>query len=193
MGYPGAFALDATHLYQTESAHDAVSRETLDGLQDGLLEDGTAQTLAPDRLAVSQSSLVTDAIAISGQNVVWANGTNIEFHVKDKDEFEGGTLSVLANSAGFNALSGFVISDGKIYFGETGDNNVEVVPISSFTPSANAADGHGHREESAEPGPVRRRRHEHLLHDDHEGRRDGRLQDHEAAQAVATGASSAHQ
>jgi hypothetical protein len=135
-GYPGAFALDATHLYQPELQHDAISRETLDGLQDGFLEgDVTRQTLAPDRIAVSRSSLVTDAIAISGQNVVWANGVNVEFHDKDKDEKEG-TLSVVTSTAGFHALSGFLISDGKLYLGETEDNNVEVVPL-SFTPSAN--------------------------------------------------------
>jgi len=55
MGQPGAFALDATHLYQTELNHQAISRETLDGTQDGLLEDGaTRVVLAPDRIAVSQ-------------------------------------------------------------------------------------------------------------------------------------------
>jgi len=60
MGQPGAFALDATHLYQTELNHQAISRETLDGTQDGLLEDGaTRVVLAPDRIAVSQGGLVT--------------------------------------------------------------------------------------------------------------------------------------
>jgi hypothetical protein len=138
MGYPGAFALDAgeVHLYQTEMQHNAISRETTDGKQDGLLETGTAQMLAPDRLAVSRAGLVTDAIAVSGQHVLWANLANIEAQDKDMPEAAGGTYSVIATSDGFNALSGFVLSGNTIYFGETTANNVQSVPL-NFNPDPN--------------------------------------------------------
>jgi hypothetical protein len=47
----------------------------------------------------------------------------------------------IATSAGFNPLSGFVISGGNIYLGETSDNNVEVVPLDLTKTDADAAGG----------------------------------------------------
>jgi hypothetical protein len=143
LGIPGALALDGTYLYETEIAHNAITREIVDGTQNGLLQDGvTHQLLAPDRIAVSRANLVTDAIEISGQYVVWANGTNIESHDKTKTQFEGATLNVLANSAEFSSLSGFVITGSKIYMGEADSSEVEVValnltPGDAGTPVAN--------------------------------------------------------
>jgi len=128
LGMPGAFALDATHLYQTELSHNAISRETLDGLQDGLTSDGVTRVmLAPDRLAVSVGELVTDAIAVQSGNVIWIDGSNIEYKGVDKGEHD--SLAILANDAGFNAISGFVVSDNKVYLGESSDNNVQVAPL----------------------------------------------------------------
>jgi hypothetical protein len=133
-GDPGAFAFDGTYLYQTEMLHDAITRETIDGTQMAAITDGSIHALAPTRIAVSQGSLVTDAIEISGQDVVWADGTNIKFH--DKDTGESAEAVVMTSTPGFNPLSGFVISGNNIYLGETSDNNVEVTPL-TFTPSAN--------------------------------------------------------
>jgi hypothetical protein len=137
IGYPGAFAFDGTHLYQPEISHNAITREVIDGTQMAAITDGSVHALSPDRIAVSRASLVTDAIQISGQNVVWANGTDIEFHDKDKNEMQG-TVARINSAAGFNPLSGFVISDNKVYIGETSDNNVEVITPLTFTPSDNA-------------------------------------------------------
>jgi hypothetical protein len=132
LGHPGAFALDATHLYQTELLHLAISRESIDGMQMGLLgSSAMPQALAPDRIAVSQSALVTDAVAVSGQNVVWGNGPSIAYHDKDKNEHES-TLAKMLNGNGFNPLTGFIISGSKVYLGESGDDTVEVGPL-SFT------------------------------------------------------------
>jgi hypothetical protein len=39
------------------------------------------------------------------------------------------SFTVIANDAGFNPISGFVISGDKIYLGESSDNNVQVVPL----------------------------------------------------------------
>jgi hypothetical protein len=127
-GFPGAFVFDGTHLFQTEMFHNAITKESIDGTQKGAITDGSIVTLAPDRIAVSRASLVPDAIAISGTNLVWANGTNIEFKGKDLGEKEG-TLAILVTTPGFNALSGFLISGNKVYLGETSDNNVEVTPL----------------------------------------------------------------
>lgn len=130
MGLPGAFALDATHLYQTEINHQAVSRETLDGTQNGLLGDGTTHVmLAPDRIAVSQGELVLDAISVLSGNVIWADGNSIKSKSGGADEHM--SFTVVANDAGFNPISGFVVSGGKIYIGESSDNNVEVAPLSA--------------------------------------------------------------
>jgi len=128
LGYPGDLVTDGTHLFQTEMQHNAVTRETLDGTQNGIITDGSHVALAPDRLAVSRSNLVTDALALSGQYIVWANGSNIEAHDKDKTELEA-TLSVIAVSAEASALSGFVISGSKIYLGEADSSEVEVVDL----------------------------------------------------------------
>jgi hypothetical protein len=130
-GLPGAFVFDGTHLYQTEMLHNAITREVIDGTQKGAITDGSIVNLAPDRIAVSRAELVTDAIGISGTNVVWANGTNLEFHGKDQTEKEG-TLGVVVTTPGFNPLSGFLIVGNNVYLGETSDNNVEVAPL-SFT------------------------------------------------------------
>jgi hypothetical protein len=139
LGLPGAFVTDGMHLYQPEISHNAITRETLDGLQNGLLEDGmTRMALAPDRLAVSRAGLVTDAIALSGQYVIWANLNGIESHDKDKTQFEGATLNVIANSAEFTSISGFVISGSKIYLGESDSSEVEVVDLQLTAAAGNA-------------------------------------------------------
>lgn len=120
-GQPAAFAIDATHLYQTELAHNAISRETLDGKQ------GAA--LAPDRIAVSQSELLTDAIAVVNGNVIWANFNVIEYKSVDAGERDPSFPIVLAPNSGTSppTITGFVISDGVVYFGESAFNKVEVV------------------------------------------------------------------
>jgi len=124
-GFPAAFALDATHLYQTEDQHNAISREKLDGTQVGVLKnDGGTMPLAPDRLAVSQGSLVKDAIAINGGYVIWADGQNVKSHAVAGDEFA--THPVLALAAEFDSITGFVISGGNIYLGEV-PNKIEKV------------------------------------------------------------------
>jgi hypothetical protein len=129
-GIPGAFALDATHLYQVEMAHNAVTRELLDGTQNGLLEGGTArQPLAPDRIAVSQGGLLTDAIAVVDDDVIWANDSSIESKVGNFGENTPATT--VTTSLGGNRITGFVVSDGVIYFGEAATDTVEMAPLAT--------------------------------------------------------------
>jgi hypothetical protein len=127
-GRPGAFVLDPTHLYQTELVHQAITRETLDGMQKGLIEDHvTRVALAPDRIAVSQGALVNDAIALSGSNVIWADGNNIK--TKKVTAAENDSFTVIGNSAGYNAISGFVLSGATVYLAETTDNNIQKMKL----------------------------------------------------------------
>ena len=129
LGKPGAFALDGTHLYQTEIGHNAVSRELLNGMQNGKLETGAMAPLAPDRIAVSVADLLIDAIAVRDDYVIWANGASI--WTKLSNHGEDDPASILATAVGTNPISGFVVSGAFIYFGESSANAVEVVPIDS--------------------------------------------------------------
>jgi hypothetical protein len=143
LGQPAAFAIDATHLYQTELFHYAISREALDGTQDGLVGDTgmTRQRWAPDRIAVSQSQLLTDAIAVVNGNVIWAADNVIESKPVDAGEYEPAFRIVAAPSSGTSppSITGFVVSDDMVFFGEEGFNKVNVVakvPLSASPPSA---------------------------------------------------------
>lgn len=127
MGKAAAFAIDATHLYQTELDHRAVSRERLDGMQEGLLEGGATAMLAPDRIAVSQGELLEDAIGVVDGRVIWANGITI--HGKAVEALEKENSVALTSSLGGNAITGFVVSGGAIYFGEAVENAVERAPL----------------------------------------------------------------
>ncbi len=127
-GRPGAFVLDPTHLYQTEIDHRAITRETLDGLQNGLIDDHvTRVALAPDRIAVSQGALVSDAIELSGSNVIWADGNNIK--TKKVTAVETDSFTIIGNSTEYNAISGFVLSGTTVYLGETSSNKIEKLKL----------------------------------------------------------------
>jgi hypothetical protein len=128
MGKPGAFALGGAYLYQVEIDQNNVTRERIDGTQFGMTETGATEKLAPDRIAVSRGGLVTDAIALDDDYVVWANGPGIESKLGNTLENQG-TLGVIANSAGFNQITGFVLSGVSVFLGESSMNAVEVAPL----------------------------------------------------------------
>jgi hypothetical protein len=134
-GSPGAFAFDGTFLYQTELNHNAVTREKIDGTQSAAITDGAVVDLSPTRISVSRGALVTDAITLSGTSVVWANGPHIE--TKLTTAAESVTETIVAVTPGFNATTGFVVSNGIVYLGESSDNNVEKV---AFSTTANQSD-----------------------------------------------------
>jgi hypothetical protein len=128
MGKPGAFALGGAYLYQVEIDQNNVTRERIDGTQFGMTETGATEKLAPDRIAVSRGGLVTDAIALDDDYVVWANGPGIESKLGNTLENQG-TLGVIANSAGFNQITGFVLSGASVFLGESSMNAIEVAPL----------------------------------------------------------------
>jgi hypothetical protein len=136
-GKPAAFAVDATHLYQTEIDHLAVSRQKTDGTQNGLLGDKVTRVMyAPDRIAVSQGSLALDAIALGGGSVVWANNTNIV--TKAVGQAEDAPIVNIATSNGYNTITGFVISGSTLYLGESLDNKVEKVAFPAVAATVTA-------------------------------------------------------
>lgn len=126
-GRPSSFALDATHLYQTELTHHAVSRERLDGTQEGLLEKGGLQPFAPDRIAVSQGGLLMDAIGLANRKVVWAD--NGQILSKPIDALEAAAATRLTESADGNDITGFVVSGDAVYFGVAVANTVQMAPL----------------------------------------------------------------
>jgi hypothetical protein len=139
-GNPTAFAIDATHLYQTEGLHNAVSRELLDGTQQGRIETGAIEPLAPDRIAVSQGALLLDAIAVVNGYVLWANNSSI--HAKAVATLEHDPFLTVASTLTFDAVTGFVVSDGVIYLGDSGDNAVNrVVKMPLLIPAPVTVDG----------------------------------------------------
>jgi len=125
LGRPGAFVLGDNHLYQVEIFHNAVTRETTDGNQKGLLEDGvTRQFYAPDQIAVMQSGLVTDAIGLIDDHVVWAVGPSI--FRKSGNLLWGDPAQLVATTVGGGKVTGFVVSDGFVYFGEGNSDTIQV-------------------------------------------------------------------
>jgi hypothetical protein len=127
-GLPGAFALSATHIYNTQLHHQSISRAKLDGTQMGMTEDGMTLMYAPDRMAVSQGSLVLDAIAFAMDHAIWANGSNIVAHLGSAGE-KVSHINV-ASSAAYSPITGFVLTNNTIYLGEgSGENNVEKVAL----------------------------------------------------------------
>lgn len=125
LGKPAAFAIDDAHLYQTESDHSAVTREALDGTQNGLLEDGvTRQPLAPDRIAISQGDLLLDAIAVDNGIVIWANGNNLRGKPVGAGEHE--FFLPLATTSAETLVTGFVVSDDTVYLGWSPRNQAGV-------------------------------------------------------------------
>lgn len=122
-GRPSAFAADATHLYQTEDLHRAVSRVTVDGHQEGMLEKGVTAPFAPDRIAVSQGSLLLDTIALWKRSVIWANGSTI--FRKGTGDLEDKLSLRVTDTAGGGDVSGFVVVGDAIYFGEVGSDSLQ--------------------------------------------------------------------
>jgi hypothetical protein len=117
-GRPAAFALDPTHLYQTELMHPAVSREKLDGSQMGKDENQAMGSFFPDRIATSQDHLLTDAIAVVDNQVYWATAASI--NSKPADAAEHSLVSLVTSTVEGKYVTGFVIAGDDIYFGEEG-------------------------------------------------------------------------
>jgi hypothetical protein len=110
-----------------------VSREKLDGTQSGLLEDGvTRAPFAPDVLA-DDGEMLTDAIAVRGGYAIVGGGFGMEAARIDQTP-QSGLLNIAA-SAGYNQVTGFVVTGDTIYLGEAADNQVDKIAL-SFDPDA---------------------------------------------------------
>jgi hypothetical protein len=123
-GVPQAFVLDSKYLYQVEGYTTAVTRERIDGTQVGLTESGIKVPFAPDPIAVGQTDLLTDTIGFLDDHVVWAAGSAIlrDMH-STMDNFP---TFVVKTTLGGSSVTGFVITNYDVYFGEGGANTVQV-------------------------------------------------------------------
>jgi hypothetical protein len=137
LGRPGAFWLDGQFLYQVEIGHNAVSRERIDGTQNGLIDGGGRAPFAPDRIATSQSNLLTDAIGMVDDHVVWATGASLWRKYGGAAENDPPVL--VASSMDGNDVTGFVVSAGQVYFGEAHSDTVQVASAYAGRPRILAA------------------------------------------------------
>jgi hypothetical protein len=148
-GRPTGFAVDDTHIYQTEALHNAVSRVRLDGHQEGKLESGSKAMWAPDRIAVSQGSLLLQAIGLGADSVVWANSGTI--YRKAVGQLEDKPFVQVTATLGAGDVTGFVVSGKAVYFGENNSDLLQratlpsgaatVVATGQFAPRRFVADG----------------------------------------------------
>jgi hypothetical protein len=138
MSQPVALALDSDYLYQTDVLNQYITRELNDGTQ--LVNNpcvaadaGAPQIAAPTTITHSQGELYLDALYRAGDEVVWADHTNIYAKL-----VATGTVSAreVANSAGANTITGFVVTGANVYLAEGVDvmvgatsNTIQVAPL----------------------------------------------------------------
>jgi hypothetical protein len=119
MSTPVALALDATYVYQTDTLSQFITRARNDGTQ--LVNNpcvaadaGAPQIAAPETITHSQGELYLGALYRAGDEVVWADHTNIYAKL-----VQGAITSrEVANSAGENIITGFVVTGASVYLAE---------------------------------------------------------------------------
>jgi hypothetical protein len=119
MSTPVALAVDATYVYQTDTLSQFITRARNDGTQlvanpCVAADAGAPQIAAPETLSHSQGELYLGALYRAGDEVVWADHTNIYAKL-----VEGAITSrEVANSAGENIVTGFVVTGASVYLAE---------------------------------------------------------------------------
>jgi hypothetical protein len=146
---PMAFALGGDSLYQTDSQLMFVTREKIDGTQLGndpcaVADAGPpAQIAIPETMTHSQGALLLDAIAVANGEVLWADHASI--NARTTGPVAGGTTRVVAETAGANSVTGFVVAGDRVYFGETDDfgggdtaDTIQVAPLGAAEAGSDA-------------------------------------------------------
>ena len=142
-------ALDETYVYQTDTLSQFITRERNDGTQ--LVNNpcvaadaGAPQIAAPETITHSQGELYLGALYRAGDEVVWADHTN----VYAKLVMGAITSREVANSAGENIITGFVVTGASVYLAEGVDPiagptsyTVQVAPLGSPEGGADTPDG----------------------------------------------------
>jgi hypothetical protein len=131
---PYALALDTDYVYQTDKVNQYITRVRIDGTQlvtSPCADAGMAQIAAPETVTHSQGELFLDAIYRAGDEVVWADHTNIYAKVP-------GTVAgrEVATSAGENVVTGFVVTGANVYLAEGADalvgptnDTIQIAPL----------------------------------------------------------------
>lgn len=134
MSLPFALALDNDYVYQTDKLSQYITRLRNDGTQlvnNPCVDAGAAQIAAPETITHSQGELYLDAVYRAGDEVIWADHTNI--YAKVPGAVSGREV---ATSAGANIVTGFVVTAANVYLGEGADqqagpssDTVQIAPL----------------------------------------------------------------
>ncbi|HVU49530.1 MAG TPA: hypothetical protein VHL80_02525 [Polyangia bacterium] len=134
MSLPYALALDTDYVYQTDQLSQYITRARNDGTQlvtNPCADAGAAQIAAPETVSHSQGELYLDAIYRAGDEVIWADHTNV--YAKVPGAISGREV---ATSAGANKVTGFVVTGASVYLGEGADqqpgpssDTIQVAPL----------------------------------------------------------------
>jgi hypothetical protein len=143
---PFALALDTDYVYQTDKVNQYITRLRNDGTQlvnSPCPDAGMTQIVAPETVTHSQGELFLDAIYRAGDEVVWADHTNIYAKVP-------GTVAgrEVATSAGENVVTGFVVTGANVYLAEGADqlvgptnDTIQIAPLGTPDSSADIPAG----------------------------------------------------
>jgi hypothetical protein len=131
---PVALALDTDYLYQTDKFSQYITRLRNDGTQlitSPCPDAGTTQIARPETISHSQGELYLDAIYRAGDEVIWADHTNIYAKIPGPP-----SSREVANSAGANVVTGFVVTGANVYFAEGADpvpgptsDTIQIAPL----------------------------------------------------------------
>jgi hypothetical protein len=146
---PIALALDTDYVYQTDKLSQFITRARNDGTQ--LVNNpcvaadaGAPQIAAPETITHSQGELYLGALYRVGDEVVWADHTNVYAKVV------AGAVSSreVVSSAGANVVTGFVVTGANVYLAEGEDpvpgptsDTIQVAPLGSPEGGADTPDG----------------------------------------------------
>lgn len=121
---PGALAAGGAYVYETADLLQFIVRVRADGTQLGnnpcvAADAGAPQIDIPETVSHTQGALLLDALAVTGEEVVWADHGFIS--AKTTGVPAQATSRDVALAAGSNVITGFVVSGARVYLGESDD------------------------------------------------------------------------
>lgn len=143
---PGALAVGAGYLYQTTDLLQFITRERTDGTQLGnnpcvAADAGAPQIAIPETVTHTQGALLLDALYVTASEVVWADHTWIG--AKTVASLAQATSRDVAQSAGSNLITGFVVTGASVYLAENDDpgggptaHTIQIAPLGAAATDA---------------------------------------------------------
>jgi hypothetical protein len=138
-GIPMAVAVDSNFVYYTTNISGNVEMMPRTTMCDPAAA-APPDPLCPLRLARSQGGLLFDTIYVRGDNVYWANDSEVRVKsIADALDAGLGAVSLdFAFDVGFNQITGFALGTANAYFGEgtMTDGLIEKAPNPPYMPGA---------------------------------------------------------